>query len=76
MAASVHAVKGEIQVGDVVETVLGEGVVTHISKPFREEDPPAIEVDLGRKWLRMDQVRAFRHQGDQPQVQWHWDEHD
>ncbi len=77
MTASVHAVKEEIRVGDVVETMLGEGVVTRVSKALREGDPPAIEVDLGRKWVRMEQLRFIRrHGGDQPQAEWHWDERD
>jgi hypothetical protein len=77
MAAGLHGIEKEIGVGDVVDTVMGEGVVTSISNPMREGDYPVFEVDLGHKWVRLDQVRSIRrHKGDQPEPHWQWDEHD
>jgi hypothetical protein len=36
-----------------------------------------VEVDLGHRWVTMNQVRSVvRHEGDQPEPRWQWDEHD
>ena len=77
MAAGLRSIQEEIRVGDVVQTVMGVGVITRISNPAREGDYPMLEVDLGQKWLNIDQVRSIlRHKGDQPEPHLQWDEHD
>jgi len=77
MAVESHSVQEEIRVGDVVQTTIGVGVVTHLSKPVREGEPPMLEVDLGHKWVDISQVRSIlRHQGERPEPQWRWDEHE
>jgi hypothetical protein len=77
MAAEAHSVQEEIHVGDIVDTVMGMGVVTHISGPVREGDYPLVEVDLGHKWMSLDQVRSIRRrEGDEPEPRLQWDEHD
>jgi hypothetical protein len=58
MATNTRGIQEEIRIGDVVQTVMGAGVVTQISNPMREGDYPIIEVDLGQKWMTMNQVQS------------------
>jgi hypothetical protein len=80
MATKLHGIQEEIKVGDVVETVMGVGVVTRISNPVRERDEAIFEIDLGHKWLHVDQVRSIvRHKEQHPtreEPEPHWDEHE
>lgn len=80
MSTELHGIPEEIQVGDAVETSLGIGRVTAISRLARKGVQPMVQIDLGQKWLNVDQVRAIiRHpeeahtrSGPDPA----WDEHD
>jgi hypothetical protein len=75
MATELHGIPEEITVGDVVETVIGVGVVTRVSKPVQVDHRAMLEIDLGRKWLSVDRVRSIlRHKGEEPGPG--WDEHE
>jgi hypothetical protein len=80
MEVRLHGMQEEIRVGDTVDTHLGVGVVTRIAGPVRERDQAMLEIEMGRKWLNVDQVRAIiRHKETHPSRQEpepHWDEHD
>ena len=80
MVVEMHGMQEEIKLGDIVETVIGVGVVTRISNPVRERDQAMLEIDLGHKWLNIDQVRAIvRHKEQHPtrdEPEPHWDEHE
>jgi hypothetical protein len=75
MGVELHGIPHEIREGDIVETAVGVGVVTRISGPVEEGRRAMLEIDLGRKWLNIDEVRAIlRHQGEEPEPG--WDEHE
>ena len=80
MNPRLHGIPEEIKVGDVVETPQGVGVVTRISKPVRDRDQAKLEVDLGHKWLNVDQVssilRPHMEYALREGPEMHWDEHD
>jgi hypothetical protein len=80
MSTELHGLPEEIRVGDAVETSLGLGTVTAISKLARRDVQPMVQIDLGRKWLNVDQVRSIiRHPqegGRRSGPEFHWDEHD
>ena len=80
MEVRLHGMQEEIKVGDTVETALGVGVVTRIVAPVRERDQAMLEIEMGRKWMNVDQVRAVvRHKATYPEREApepHWDEHE
>lgn len=80
MVVTLHGMLEEIRVGDVVETTMGVGVVKRISDPVRDRDQAMLEIDLGHKWLNVDQVRSIlRHEEQHPtreEPEPHWDEHE
>lgn len=80
MNPRLHGIPEEICEGDVVETALGVGVVTRIAKPVRDRDQAKLEIDLGRKWLNVDQVqsivRPHAEYALRAEPDMHWDEHE
>lgn len=58
MDAELHGIPEEIRVGDIVETAAGVGVVTRISRPVEDDRRAMLEIDLGRKWLNVGEVRT------------------
>jgi hypothetical protein len=80
MSTELHGIPEEIRVGDAVETSLGVGRVTAISKLARKGIKPMVQIDLGRKWLDVDQVRSILRHPPEPtersEPEMHWDEHD
>ncbi len=80
MNPKLHGIPEEIRVGDKVETALGVGRVTRISKPVRDRDQAKLEVDLGHKWLNVEDVRSIVRHGEEGvrrrEPDMHWDEHE
>jgi hypothetical protein len=80
MNMQLHGIPEEVRVGDQVETELGVGLVTRITSPVRERDQAKLEIDLGRKWLNVDQVRSIVRHPSEPHLraepEMHWDEHE
>jgi hypothetical protein len=80
MSTEMHGIPEEIRVGDAVETSLGVGQVTAISRLARKGIRPMVQVDLGRKWLDIDQIRGILQHPAAPsertEPDMHWDEHD
>jgi len=80
MDVRLHGIPEEIRVGDMVETEVGVGVVTRVSEPVREHDKAKLEIELGHKWLNVDQVRSIVHHMPafpaRTEPDMHWDEHE
>ncbi len=80
MGVRLQGIPEEIQVGDIIETELGVGVVTHITPPVRTRDDALFEIDLGKKWIGAQRVRAIvAHRPEYPhraEPEMHWDEHE
>ena len=79
MKVELHGIPEEIVMGDVIQTVHGVGTVTAISKPTSDRDKAMIEVDLGTKWIHVEEVDAIitRVHGERrrsPEMR--WDEHE
>ncbi|GAB4256226.1 MAG: hypothetical protein Kow00129_16840 [Thermoleophilia bacterium] len=80
MSVRLHGIQDEIKIGDIVETTMGVGEVIRISEPVREIDQAMLEIDLGKKWLNVDQVRSIVKKSpryptrEEPEAD--WDEHE
>lgn len=75
MKVRLYGVPEEIFVGDLVQTDHGTGTVTAISEPTSESERAMVEVDLGRKWMHVSEVRAIvvRSKGERrrsPEMRW------
>lgn len=80
MATELHGIPEEVRLGDTVETCLGVGTVVAISKLARKGAEPMLQVELGRKWLNLDQVRSIVRHSAEPdyrsEPEMGWDEHE
>lgn len=79
MAIDLHGIPEEIRIGDLVQTMHGVGTVTSIAKPTSEREKAMVEVDLGKKWMHVEEIDAIviRVKGERrrsPEMR--WDERD
>ncbi|MCL5942882.1 MAG: hypothetical protein M1325_05095 [Actinobacteria bacterium] len=79
MKVKLHGIPEEIRIGDLIQTIHGVGTVTAISKPTSDRERAMVEVDLGRKWMSLEDVSAIiiRAEGERrrsPEMR--WDEHE
>lgn len=79
MASELHGIPEEIRIGDLVQTIHGVGTVTSIAKPTSEREKAMVEVDLGKKWMHVEEIDAIviRVKGERrrsPEMR--WDERD
>lgn len=80
MSIRLHGMQDEIRVGDTVETNIGVGEVVRIADPVRDIDHAMLEIDLGKKWLNVEDVRSIVHKAEhhpsREEPEPGWDEHE
>jgi hypothetical protein len=59
MRVELHGIPEEIMIGDTIQTVHGVGTVTAISRPTSDRSKAMLEVDLGKKWMNVNEVDAI-----------------